>query len=755
MSTFVPFEKHTFTSTFYTNLIEIMATKLRLSILFLLIILSGNLAAQRLSSNERKMITNEIEQQKNILSRFSYENPDILPVYSLQLITAEDVLKKYEKQSIDYIVFESWFELKALIDQNKEIIDFMLPRTANWMYQKGLFELSKKNIPAAEKMFNKTLEMNSKHVLANYQLAKIDLDSGKIVRATSRMTMVYNTFNLTEDEKRLVTNLLDYAYNKNFLYAMSLSNQGKYAYALDVFNELNEFCQTDPIATCKKEEITFNINKCRQEIYNAHLKIAERALSLEKNMVADNFAATAYEYFSENRSSIKDTSGFSSIAKRIAENYLEEAKKVQGDRKAALQSELLDKAKYFSSFVDTRFANQVSKEVEAIAPPKSKYAQMLDTIGEGSNPKTYKEKYGAYVVDNTKPTTQKDIDAIEKKYISEAGTAKQRATSLKQELDDKFYETRSYLSVNSYEKALQVLESANRLATISSEKRELDDMYRLAIREITAKRMSQAEYLIWQGKQRDADSLINMTNELIGAYKMQDDPEVIKIMQSYLEVLDKKVCAKKQDEINGFVYNIMDCVKREDFYCADSYIRKGMSIRESEGCTLDKSKLENFRTQLEKPLEYINIMDGAYKALNRSDTTAYIQQYGAGEEFYNTYGLASMGVQHVFLRNILVDLKNENFILNAIEILVRYKEFKVSVEVLGALKDLGYSAWETSSVQKRIAKLMTLDMYNKAVPEEEAEKVLEKYENDKWFRTLCKEYKSELKKRYKKADFKK
>ncbi len=710
--------------------------------------------AQRLSNNERTFIATQINEQIRILSQFSYENPELIPVYSLQLYTAEEVLNKYKEKSIDYVVFESWYELKNLLAQNREIIDFLLPRTVDWTYRRGIAALQKKDIPTACRYFKRVLELNNKHVMSQYQLAKVSLDSGRIALSAQKLTSALQEMAPNDDEKRLITNLLDYGYNKNLLYALALTNEGKYAYAMDILTELEGFCQQDLLSICDKNLVQSTMNKCRLGIYKDHVKIANKALDIDRNAIAENFAVNAYEYYSENKEAIKDTSGFVSIVKTIARKYIEEAKNVQGERKAALQQELLDKAKYLASFTDDKFQKNINQEVAAIEPPKSKYAKALDSLGEGEKPKSYAEKFAVYVKgDNS--NAENEINLIEKKYVNEETKKPARTEgSIRKEIDDKFYETRSFLSVNSYEKALEVLSSANRLAKIGEEKAEVEQMYRLAIREITAKRMSSAEYFIWQGKQREADSLIDLTSDLIGAYKMQDDPEVIRIMQSYLKALDDKVCAKKQDEINGFYYNILDCIKRSDFYKADSYIRRALSVQSSDKCTLDKSKINMLRGQIEKQLEYVALLDNCYKLLGVQDTTGYIQQYGATETFYNTYDLGSLNVEHIPLRNILSGMESESFVLRSIEILVRFKEYSVAIEALGALQDMGYNAWETKGVQDRIAKLMSLDMYNRSKTKEEALAAIDKYRGDKWYKVFVSEYEGYIKKWYKKGSFK-
>lgn len=702
----------------------------------------------KLSDNERTLILDELQNSIKTLSQFRFDAPELLVVYNSQLTEAEKLVKKHKSHRNDTQVFDSWCTLKDLSENSRQMLDFLMPRAADLTYRHGMMQLNNNNNERATILFNKAISLNDKHIMANYQLAKIDIDSMYLARGGKRLNNIITNMNPDPDQKTMVYNLLHHTYNKNYLYAISLANQGKHARAMEVYKELEKFCQHDTMNICNDEELEKSIAKSKHQIYSDHLQIAKKSLQNGKNAVAENFAVIAYEYYAENKASIPGDADFKDIIRQIANNYIAEAKQLEGDRKAALYQEYLDKAKQLTKFLESYERDDIKTQLAILEPPKSKLQQKQEAIEESAIDTSYSDRYSNYLTnDNKSPEEiQNDVDNLEQQYVNEKTKVNHSSGShISKAIDDKFYETRSYLSVNSFEKALEVLEKANQLARIENEKAEVEDMYRQAIREISAKRMSAAEYAVWQGNTKQADSLVNLTNDLIHSYKMEHDSVIAHIMNSYLNALDQKVCSNRQDQLNTYVYNILDCIKRSDYYRAEAFVREALAVPETRKCKLDKSKLKALMKQIEKPLEYIDRLDNAQTLLRSGDTASYLQQYGALETMYNMYDLESTGINHTSMRQILANMNDADIALQAIEILVRHKDYMVALEALGALKDMGYKESETKKVQQRMGRLMAYDMNKQNYSLDDALDAIDKYSSDKWYGVFAKEFKKEMK----------
>jgi len=676
----------------------------------------------------------------------------MIPVYTYQLQSANKALEKYEIYKTDNQIYAKLFELKTLIKQNQEMIEFLEPRIGDWYYRKAIGAISNNQDAKAKEFLNKAIEVQPKNVMANYQLAKITLDSGRIVLTTNRLTNILSTMNPDKEETQLCQNLIAFAYDKNLLKSISLINQGKYAYAVDILNELNSYCEVDIYGICNKSFVETNLNKCRAGIYKDHIDVTNKAISIGRTDIANDFVQNTYDYFQRNRESITDTTSFDNLVRIIVNSYITQIKDLSTAKNNEAKHDLVRKTKELLALVGGEYEAQMLKTLAQIIGTTSSTDLKLDSIENASPVQGYTEQYAKYVKDSVSDAELK-VKEIEKQYIPSSdnplpekslAVEQTKTKNLRKEIDDKFFESRTFMTVNNYEKAIEVLESANRLAKIDAEKKEVEKMYTSAIREITAKRMSAAEYAIFQGEVRVADSLVAKTNDLITTYKMENDPTIINIMNSYLRVIDKKVCEKKQDEVDGYVYNILDCVRKNDFYKADQLINTAMQIKGSFECRLDKQKIRLLKRQIEKPLEYVSMKQIVIAKLETGDTLGFIKEYGALEEFWTENALWEMSVEHQPLRTILVNIGNDDLIIKSIEEVIKYRLYFSSLEALGALKDLGYKRKQTKDAQKKIGMMMSLDLVKRSDKIRESNIVDDKFKNDKWFKYFYKSYKKHL-----------
>lgn len=724
----------------------------KISILLLFIFTSLSSFSQVLSDSKRKDIVEEIQKQITLMSAFSSEKLDMIPVYTIQIKNAEDIVVKYEIYKKDNQIYRNLFELSTLVKQNKEMVDFLTPRVGDWFYRKAISCISNNEKQKAYEYLQKSIAYEPKNLMANYELAKIKLDSGKITNTTSSLINIINTMSPTEEQTLLCKNLIAYAYDKNLAKALSLINDGKFAYATDILNELDKYCINDSYNICNKKVVNTMLSNCQNGIYKDHIDITKRAISMGKTDVAGDFVQNTFEYFQKNRQNISDTASFTTIVKDVVNSYIVEAKELNDATNNEAKLEKIQKVKDLASLIGGKFEEDALRSIASIQGSRTPVDMKLDSIENAVPNIGYADKYAHYAKDST-IDAKANIKQIEKDYIPSSenklpqkslAVESTKTKSLKKEIEDKFYESRTFMTVSNFEAALDVLNKANRLAKIDLEKQEVEKMYIAAIREITARRMSSAEYSIFQGDVNRADSLVEKTNDLITTYKMKEDTAIIRIMNSYIRVIDQKVCQKKQDEIDVFAYNIIDCIRKNDFYKADDMINKAIQIKGSSECRLDKQRLRQLKRQIEKPIEYMGMREASLKLLEEKDTMKFILSYSTLEQFFNDYQLSELSVEHKPLKDILVNFGNDDLIIKSMEQMVKYKQYFGSLEALGALKDIGYKAKQTKQAQKKIGKMMSLDLVKRQDKINESNKVNDLYKDNKWFKYFYKSYKKYL-----------
>lgn len=674
------------------------------------------LYAQVLSPSTKQDIISQFNKHIKTISSISSENFDLMSVYKYQLKQAEEFMKKQQVNNFDNDIYAKNLELKLLIEQNSEIVEFMIPRMSDWYYKKAVFANLNNKKQEAYNYLIKSVEADSTNVMANYELAKISLDSFQVSKTTERLTRLLQNENLNKEESQLCKNLLAFTYDKNIITSLALVKEGKFSDAEDILLQLQSYCKNDILNICKPNLIEKNINICKNGIYKDHIKIAKTAVDKQKTKVAGDFLVNTYDYLQRNMGEITDTSDFDDIVKIVVGNYLATAKGLVEAKNNEARIDLIHKAKELASMLGGDYETDILKQIAMMQGTTNTSDPVLDSL-ENAAPNTgYADKYPEFVKDTT-ANVEKEIKEIEDKFV--------------------------YVKVNNYEKAVEVLEKTNELPSIKSTK-NIGESNISAIREVTAKRMHKAEYAIFQDDIITADSLVDITEKMLSKYNMKNDSVVVKIMNNYLRAIDQRVCQKKQEEVDVMVHNILDCIRKNDFYLAEEYINIGMQIKGSSECKLNKQRLRALKRQIEQPLEYVKTKEGVDELLAQGDTARYLKEYAALEHFYITHSLREMSVQHKPIKDIIYEFGSDQLAINTIENLMKYRQYEQGVEALAALKEFGYKSRHTKKIQKQLGQMMSLEESKRNDKIAQSNRLMDKYGEDRWFKYLIKSYNKNL-----------
>lgn len=674
------------------------------------------LYAQVLSPSTKQDIISQFNKHIKTISSISSENFDLMSVYKYQLEQAEEFMKKQQVNNFDNDIYAKNLELKLLIEQNSEIVEFMIPRMSDWYYKKAVFANLNNKKQEAYNYLIRSVEADSTNVMANYELAKISLDSFQVSKTTERLTRLLQNENLNKEESQLCKNLLAFTYDKNIITSLALVKEGKFSDAEDILLQLQSYCKNDILNICKPNLIEKNINICKNGIYKDHIKIAKTAVDKQKTKVAGDFLVNTYDYLQRNMGEITDTSDFDDIVKIVVGNYLATAKGLTEAKNNEARIDLIHKAKELASMLGGDYETDILKQIAMMQGTTNTSDPVLDSL-ENAAPNTgYADKYPEFVKDTT-ANVEKEIEKIEEKFV--------------------------YVKVNNYEKAVEVLEKTNELPSIKSTK-NIGESNISAIREVTAKRMHKAEYAIFQDDVFLADSLVAVTDAMLTKYKMKEDSVVVKIMNNYLRAIDQRVCQKKQEEVDVMVHNILDCIRKNDFYLAEEYINIGMQIKGSSECKLNKQRLRALKRQIEQPLEYVKTKEGVDELLAQGDTARYLKEYAALEHFYITHSLREMSVQHKPIKDIIYEFGSDQLAINTIENLMKYRQYEQGIEALAALKEFGYKSRHTKKIQKQLGQMMSLEESKRNDKIAQSNRLMDKYGEDRWFKYLIKSYNKNL-----------
>jgi hypothetical protein len=396
---------------------NIIRRALLLSVIISLLPLS--VKAQNLSRAEQSSVVAEIDEYIRLLSNFRYDTPELISDYTSQLSEAEQIIKQYSAYRSDIVVNERWYILSTLAKQNREMINFYKPKVADCLYRFGVAMMEAGDGESATEYFNKAIDVNSKHVLSHLQLAIMDIDSTKLGDASQRLYNIMSTMSPNTDEKTLIKGLLEYAYNKNYMYALSLEQQEKYPQAVAVMLELEAFCIKDKMNICDSMNVQNVLERCRTGVYGAQIDMARKALKSNRNAAAEEFALAAYSYYSENKDDIHDDMKFDQLAKQISESYIAEALELRGD---PLAEDYMAHAKTMAEYTNKDTRELLEAKMATLNPGKTPLELEYEAIENESVEESYAERFDDYVGDDDNmdlAAAQAEIENIEEDYINE------------------------------------------------------------------------------------------------------------------------------------------------------------------------------------------------------------------------------------------------------------------------------------------------------------------------------------------------
>lgn len=94
--------------------------------------------SQTLSSSQKKELIKQYDKQIKDLAEISSDKVDLLPVYQYRVNKANDFISEKAVYNTDNEVYAKYLELKTLLNHNKELLEFLTPRSSELYYVKAL-----------------------------------------------------------------------------------------------------------------------------------------------------------------------------------------------------------------------------------------------------------------------------------------------------------------------------------------------------------------------------------------------------------------------------------------------------------------------------------------------------------------------------------------------------------------------------------------------------------------------------------------
>ena len=131
-----------------------------------------SVVAQSLSDVQKKDLIKAFDKHIKTISAISTDNIDMIAVYSYQIEKALQFVEENQRYTIENDIYAKYIELKTIIKQNKELIDFLTPRVSMMYYTKAIGFLSDNKKNNAYDYLQKSIAIKEDNIMAQYELSK-------------------------------------------------------------------------------------------------------------------------------------------------------------------------------------------------------------------------------------------------------------------------------------------------------------------------------------------------------------------------------------------------------------------------------------------------------------------------------------------------------------------------------------------------------------------------------------------------------
>ncbi|MFC2100566.1 tetratricopeptide repeat protein [Bacteroidota bacterium] len=264
------------------------------------------------------------------LNAIDFSITDMIPVYKFRLKDIQNQMSKIDSISFpdrlnlslsDPLQFiRRKEEISSKIDKLNLLTEQYLKSMDFWYFKLGLENLNKQDTIAAIKYFIRSLDMNPYYPQTHYQLAKIDLNKGRLHDASIRIQIVLDRVTKDEPYLELFFELDNIFLQKYLDSAYILMDSALYQQALKILNDADSLCRIKKHLHCPIN-LSNHIAESKQGVYQSFLTIARRAAESNRLDLSERYIDVARKYQQKSSTEILNTSAIDELLQWIVNSY--------------------------------------------------------------------------------------------------------------------------------------------------------------------------------------------------------------------------------------------------------------------------------------------------------------------------------------------------------------------------------------------------------------------------------------------------
>lgn len=254
--------------------------------------------------------TKTTEKLDHIEKRFAQldsENPEVITLHYYFL---QDCLKELEdlQENGDDILFycqnknalkTKGQQLLLQADSLNTVFSEQIKRVDELFYQKAKIEYIFADNDRTEYYLNRALQFNRHNVNALLLKVKLKFEEKDYEECLTLFKELFNHDELSEQQENEIYNLSSAFYYEIYNLGDSLVKADKGAYAIDLFQLLETFCQEIPSSYCN-DDYYHGLLRSKQGVYESYIAIARAAKERKNYELERKFLRYAEEYLKEN-----------------------------------------------------------------------------------------------------------------------------------------------------------------------------------------------------------------------------------------------------------------------------------------------------------------------------------------------------------------------------------------------------------------------------------------------------------------------
>lgn len=694
---------------------------------------------------------NQISQALQKVQSVNLNNVDMLSFYDIELREAENIIASIESRNFplnlnlhDNDPMHFMDKMGSLTDQARQTrfqLNQKLSILDQLYYQQGNDLLAQNKITDAINYYNKSLQVNPFFAPAQYQLARIEFNSGNFSKAAAMVNYALLKMNPDPSTQQLLVQLANTIYSTLIDEGSRLISTQNYNEAIAALEEARKLCTSTPGLVCT-EALSKKMAEAKYGMYQSFLTVADKALQNNQLNIAETYINQSLDYQRQNATEIINGLESEKMFARLCNAWI---------------------AKGQSLNVSFQFENALKAFTKADSIVKV-YPSVQTVIGIKEGYTTARRGiYQNKLMDGRKSMEQGKLDEAELKVNNAIAFAQQypeditdtrEASKLMTEIKSNQYNNliasgQQKLRGENYDPALKDFMAAKTIEQqYSFRKNDSLVIYiRMSAKPLVMNTIKTGQTKAWGNDLAAAQNCYQTAMADQQSYGLEKDADIIRELELLKGKIFTQECTNASNAYNDHIANAQKAERDLQFINADEYLNRALTVAsEKPLCAIDNRAAINERLRIRSAIDYQRQMQEVGALRTKQNFGQAITSYNLAGQYYAANRIDTFGLKHLDLLSFIISCQDVNFLYFGADFMLNSKEYDQSLVLLKELMKKNYPVNYTKTLQTSLAtKLAIRDKV--ANPGSDYKINILKYtEGEVWLKTFTKAYKKAWKK---------